>query len=163
MGLRERKSGAVGRVLKGRVRRRRIEIRRRRGIKRKWQSRLVLWPESPTPRVRLTRLRLPVCPFAEADPFARLPFARLTRLPRLPPIRASCAGSKMEPVRAYCGGPLESVGCRRESVSPYWFAPAHALNSRCKTRAFARPRQAGERQWGLRIPSLVPWFQRPSF
>jgi len=60
MGLRERESGAVGRVLKGRTRRRRIEIRRRTGIKRKWQSRLVLWPKSPTARVRLTP-----SPFAE--------------------------------------------------------------------------------------------------
>jgi hypothetical protein len=41
-------------------------------------------------------------------------------------------------VRAYCGGSLESLTCRRKSVRCYWFAPAHALDSRCKGRAFAR-------------------------
>src|ERR1035438_8023223 len=55
MGLRKRKPGAVGGVLQGRARQRSIEIRRKTGIQRKWQSRLVLWPESPTARVRLTR------------------------------------------------------------------------------------------------------------
>ena len=79
MGLRERKSGAVGRVLKGRARRRRMEIRRKTRIKRKWQSRLVLWPRSPTARVRLTRSRVRADPFAVClpRPVARLPVARL--------------------------------------------------------------------------------------
>jgi len=93
MGLRERESGAVGRVLKGQARRRRIEIRRKTGIKRKWQSRLVLWPESPTPRVRLTRSRSPpVPPSCQADPFP--PRVRLTRspFPRSPTVCPSYGG-----------------------------------------------------------------------
>ena len=74
MGLRKRKPGAVGGVLQGRARQRSIEIRRKTGIQRKWQSRLVLWPESPTARVRLTPLRLVLWP---ESPTARV---RLTPL-----------------------------------------------------------------------------------
>ena len=87
----------------------------------RWQSRLVLWPESPTARVRLTRS--PFAPFAQADPFAvrcvrltrSLPTARvrLIRSPRSP------RSSRLSPSRDTSGRPLSLALSGHIRTSPF--------------------------------------------
>ena len=82
-------------------------------------------------RVLAAPSRASISPASAPDPRpGRAPRTRLRGVEKSADLRSVVTGSKRTTVRAYCGGPLESVSCRRESVSPYWFTPAPALDPR---------------------------------
>ena len=82
-------------------------------VKRKWQSRLVLWLKSPTARVRLTH-----SPFA----FAHSPFAtarvRLTHSPKSPTARVRLTHSPHSPTHSpFAIRPTHSPGVKGQALA----------------------------------------------
>jgi len=104
-------------------------------------------------RVRAAPRRASTSPASAPDPRpGRAPRTRLREVEKSADLRPVVTGSKRTTVRAYCGGPLESAECRRESVSPYWFAPAPPLDSQLQD---ARPNQGRSQPTSITAGSWV--------